>query len=115
VIRAGQPRRGIELIRGAADPPTASARPDARVRLSELQAQEILEMRCSVLTGLERSKILEEHREVLARIAHLEAVLGSEAMVLDIIVEELQAIRSRYGDDRRTRSSPKKGRSRSRT
>ena len=92
----------IELIRAAADPPTALAGLMREFGLSELQAQAILEMRLQRLTGLERSKILDEHREVLARIAHLEAVLGSDAMVLDIIVEELQAIRSRYGDDRRT-------------
>jgi len=92
----------IELIRAAADPPTALTGLMREFGLSELQAQAILEMRLQRLTGLERSKILDEHREVLARIAHLEAVLASEAMVLDIIVEELQAIRSRYGDDRRT-------------
>ena len=92
----------IELIRGAADPPTAAAGLMGEFSLSELQAQAILEMRLQRLTGLERSKIVDEHREVLARIAHLEAVLASEAMVLDIIVEELLAIRSRYGDDRRT-------------
>ncbi|PWB77484.1 MAG: DNA gyrase subunit A [Holophagae bacterium] len=92
----------IELIRGAADPPTALTGLMREFGLSELQAQAILEMRLQRLTGLERSKIIDEHREVLARIAHLEAVLGSESMVLDIIVEELQAIRSRYGDDRRT-------------
>jgi len=92
----------IELIRGAADPPTALTGLMGEFGLSELQAQAILEMRLQRLTGLERSKILDEHREVLARIAHLEAVLGAESMVLDIIVEELQAIRSRFGDDRRT-------------
>jgi DNA gyrase subunit A len=92
----------IALIRAAADPPTALAGLMGEFGLSELQAQAILEMRLQRLTGLERSKIVDEHREVLARIAHLEAVLGSDAMVLDIIVEELQAIRSRYGDDRRT-------------
>jgi DNA gyrase subunit A len=92
----------IELIRGAADPPTAAAGLMSEFGLSELQAQAILEMRLQRLTGLERNKIVDEHREVLARIAHLEAVLASEAMVLDIIVEELQAIRSRFGDDRRT-------------
>jgi len=92
----------IELIRGAADPPTAAAGLMSELSLSELQAQAILEMRLQRLTGLERGKIIDEHREVLERIAHLEAVLASEAMVLDIIVGELEAIRSRYGDERRT-------------
>jgi DNA gyrase subunit A len=92
----------IALIRAAADPAAAQAGLMREFGLSELQSQAILEMRLQRLTGLERSKIVEEHREVLGRIAHLEAVLGSEVMVLDIIVEELQAIRSRYGDGRRT-------------
>ncbi len=92
----------IALIRAAADPAAAQAGLMQAFGLSELQSQAILEMRLQRLTGLERDKIVEEHREVLARIAHLEAVLASEAMVLDIIVEELQAIRSRFGDERRT-------------
>jgi DNA gyrase subunit A len=92
----------IALIRAAADPAAAHAGLMQEFGLSELQSQAILEMRLQRLTGLERGKIVEEHREVLARIAHLESVLGSEAMVLDIIVEELQAIRSRFGDERRT-------------
>jgi DNA gyrase subunit A len=92
----------IELIRAAADPPTASAGLMSEFGLSQAQAQAILEMRLQRLTGLERSKIVDEHREIQIRIAHLEAVLGSEAMVLDIIVEELERIQASYGDDRRT-------------
>jgi DNA gyrase subunit A len=92
----------IELIRAAADPPTAAAELMSRFGLSQAQAGAILEMRLQRLTGLERAKIVDEHREVLATIAHLEAVLGSEQMVLDIVVEELGEIRDRYGDERRT-------------
>ena len=92
----------IELIRAAPDPPTAAEGLMTRFGLSKVQAGAILEMRLQRLTGLERAKIVEEHREVLERIAHLEAVLGSEQMVLDLIVEELGEIRERYGDDRRT-------------
>ena len=92
----------IELIRAAPDPPTAAAGLMARFGLSQAQAGAILEMRLQRLTGLERDKIVEEHRQILQTIAHLEAVLGSEQMVLDLIVEELGEIRQRYGDDRRT-------------
>jgi DNA gyrase subunit A len=92
----------IELIRAAADPPTAAAGLISRFGLSRAQAGAILEMRLQRLTGLERAKIVDEHREVLATIAHLEAVLDSEQMVLDLIVEELGEIRDRYGDERRT-------------
>jgi DNA gyrase subunit A len=70
--------------------------------LSERQAQAILDMRLQRLTGLERDKIVDEYNEVLKTIAHLEAVLGSEQMVADIIVDELAAIKTTYGDGRRT-------------
>jgi DNA gyrase subunit A len=92
----------IELIRGATDPPAASEQLQAQFGLSSEQAQAILEMRLQRLTGLERTKIVDEHQEILATIAHLESVLDSDDMVLDIIVDELERIASRYGDDRRT-------------
>jgi DNA gyrase subunit A len=92
----------IELIRAAPDPPAASAGLITEFGLSDMQAQAILEMRLQRLTGLERSKIVDEHREILERIIHLESVLSSEEMVLDIVVEELEDIKERYGDERRT-------------
>ncbi|MGD9252591.1 MAG: DNA gyrase subunit A [Holophagae bacterium] len=92
----------IKLIRGAADPPTAKAGLIEDFELSAIQAQAILDMRLQRLTGLERDKIIAEHTEVLALIEHLEAVLDSDEMVSDIIVEELEAIRKAYGDERRT-------------
>jgi DNA gyrase subunit A len=92
----------IKLIRGAADPPTAKAGLMEDFELSAIQAQAILDMRLQRLTGLERDKIVAEHTEVLAQIEHLEAVLESDEMVSDIIVEELEAIRNAYGDERRT-------------
>jgi DNA gyrase subunit A len=92
----------IELIRAAPDPPTARAGLQTHFELSEAQAQAILEMRLQRLTGLERDKIVEEYREVQERIAHLEAVLASEEMVLDIVIDELEDIKRRYADERRT-------------
>jgi DNA gyrase subunit A len=92
----------IKLIRGAADPPTAKAGLMEGFDLSAIQAQAILDMRLQRLTGLERDKIVAEHAEVLALIEHLEAVLESDDMVSDIIVEELESIRNGYGDERRT-------------
>ena len=92
----------IELIRAASDPPTASAELQARFDLSGAQAQAILDMRLQRLTGLERSKIVEEHRQIVQRIAELEAILGSEELVLNIVVDELEAIKNRFGDPRRT-------------
>jgi len=92
----------IALIRQAADPAAARTQLMARLDLSEIQAQAILDMRLQRLTGLERDKVVEEHREVMALIAHLRDVLGSARMVEDIIVSELEEIRDRFGDQRRT-------------
>jgi DNA gyrase subunit A len=72
------------------------------VRLDDLQAQAILDMRLQRLTGLEREKIVLEFKEVLELIAHLREVLGSEKMVLDIIVGELTEVKKQFGDERRT-------------
>jgi len=74
----------------------------AEFGLSQVQAQAILDMRLQRLTGLERDKIVDEHAEVRRLIAHLEAVLDSEDMVAEIIVEELNEVKKKFGDDRRT-------------
>ncbi len=72
------------------------------VRLDEIQAQAILDMRLQRLTGLEREKIVAEFKEVLALIAKLREILGSEKLILDIIVSELTEIKKQFGDERRT-------------
>jgi len=72
------------------------------VRLDEVQAQAILEMRLQRLTGLEREKIVAELKEVLSLIGKLREILGSEKLVLDIIVSELQEVKKQFGDERRT-------------
>jgi DNA gyrase subunit A len=92
----------IKLIRAAADPPEAKQGLIDHFGLSAVQAQAILDMRLQRLTGLERDKILEEYRELQATIAHLEKILGSDAMVEDIVIEELEAVKAAYGDVRRT-------------
>jgi DNA gyrase subunit A len=92
----------IKLIRAAVDPPEAKQGLIDHFGLSAIQAQAILDMRLQRLTGLERDKILEEYRELQATIAHLEEILGSDAMVEDIVVEELEAVKAAYGDTRRT-------------
>ena len=70
--------------------------------LSQVQAQAILEMRLQRLTGLEREKVLQEHLDVTATIERLRAILGSDALVLEEIIKELDEIRDSYGDARRT-------------
>jgi DNA gyrase subunit A len=71
--------------------------------LSEIQAQAILDLRLQRLTGLERDKIEEEYRELLARIEWLLSVLGDEHVLLGVIRKELTEVRDRFGDERRTR------------
>jgi DNA gyrase subunit A len=92
----------IQTIKSSANPAEAKDRLMARFDLSELQAQAILDMRLHRLTGLERDKILEELKQVLALIKRLKEILASEAEILDIIKGELLEIRERYGDARRT-------------
>jgi DNA gyrase subunit A len=75
---------------------------DAGYRLSDEQAQAILELRLQRLTGLEQDKIREEYKQVMATIADLLDILGKPARVAAIIGEELKAIREQYGDARRS-------------
>jgi DNA gyrase subunit A len=92
----------IALIRGSQDPKVAKEGLVQNFGLSEVQAQAILEMRLQRLTGLERDKILQEHRETVELIAKLRAILADEKEIYRIIVEELKDIKERYGDERRT-------------
>jgi DNA gyrase subunit A len=96
----------IATIRAAANPQVAKEQLRLKFKLTDPQAQAILDMRLQRLTGLERQKILDELKETLALIARLREILGSEALVLQIISEELRAIRESYGDERRTEIVP---------
>jgi len=89
----------VYLARLGIEPPLGYER---EVRLSEIQAQAILEMRLQRLTGLERDKIISEFEETLSLIARLRDILASDAEILKIIVAELTDIRSRFGDRRRS-------------
>ncbi len=92
----------IALIRASASPAEARAGLMERFGLSEIQARAILDLRLHRLTGLERDKILDEYRQVLALIAELEGILADERKVSEILVEEFEAVAARYGDERRT-------------
>jgi DNA gyrase subunit A len=96
----------IKTIRAAADPPVAKAALMETFGFSDPQAQAILEMRLQRLTALERDKIITEHKEVLALIARLKAILASEKLVLDIIIGELEETKRRFADPRRTEILP---------
>ncbi len=92
----------ITLIRNSKDPDVAKIGLMEKFNLSEIQSKAILEMRLQRLTGLEREKIQNEYNEVKALIARLNEILGSEAVRMTIIKEELLEIQERYGDKRRT-------------
>jgi DNA gyrase subunit A len=92
----------IALIRAAREPKAAKEGLMQNFGLSDIQAQAILDMRLQRLTGLERDKILEEHKETVEIIAKLQAILADEKEIYRIIVDELQEIKKNYGDARRT-------------
>lgn len=92
----------VALIKASANPVEARGGLIARFSLSEVQAQSILDMRLQRLTGLEVDKIKTEYEEIQTTIAHLLAILGSDELLMQEIVDELEVIRERYGDERRT-------------
>jgi DNA gyrase subunit A len=92
----------IALIKASANPDDAKTGLVREFKLSEIQAQAILDMRLQRLTGLERDKIIAEYEEVLKEIARLNEILASDALVMKIIRDELLAIKQEYGDPRRT-------------
>lgn len=92
----------IKLIKKSKDTPTAKEGLKKKFKLSDIQAQAILDMRLQRLTGLERKKIEEEYKEVLKTIEKLKRILASESLRKDIIVEELKSLKDKFGDERRT-------------
>jgi DNA gyrase subunit A len=99
----------VELIKTSDSVETARLGLMERFALSELQAQAILDLRLARLTGLERQKIEDEYRDLIERIAALKAILGNRALQLQIIREEVEEVRAKYGDERRTSIVPEEG------
>ncbi|WP_053373406.1 DNA gyrase subunit A [Paenibacillus sp. FJAT-27812] len=92
----------IALIRGSQTADQAREGLITRFSLSHEQAQAILDMRLQRLTGLERDKIEAEYAELMRKIAEYKAILADEQLVLDIISTELNELKERFGDERRT-------------
>ncbi|MFQ5678099.1 MAG: DNA gyrase subunit A [Gemmatimonadota bacterium] len=92
----------IEIIREARDAKVAGDRLRERFELTERQSEAILNMRLARLTGLEIEKLEEELEEVRAEVKRLEEILGSRALRMQIVREELRAVADKYGDVRRT-------------
>lgn len=93
----------IALIRSSRTPDEAREGLMSKFGLSEIQSKAILDMRLQRLTGLERDKIRDEYNEVMKEIEYLESILASEEMRMGIIKTELQEVKEKYGDERRTR------------
>ncbi|WP_250534452.1 DNA gyrase subunit A [Caballeronia sp. AZ10_KS36] len=83
--------------------PAYGLQEDGLYKLSDVQAQEILQMRLQRLTGLEQDKIVGEYREVMAQIADLLDILARPERIRQMIVEELGQVRAEFGDERRSR------------
>ena len=92
----------IKVIRAAEDTPQASEQLQRRFKLSERQAEAVLNMRLAKLTGLEIEKLEEELAEVRGQIKALEALLASKSARMQVMKDELAALVTTYGDERRT-------------
>ena len=92
----------IALIRASRTPEEARNGLMKEFKLSEIQARAILDMRLHRLTGLERDKIKAEYDEILKQIEYYRSILGDEVLRMRIIVEELEDIKERFGDEPRT-------------
>jgi len=95
----------IQTIRQSPDADTAKERLVQRFRLSEIQAQAILDMQLRRLAALERQKIEEEHRQIIERIGHLEDLLANPEKILALIKSDLTELAEKYSNARRTRIS----------
>ncbi|MBR0427179.1 MAG: DNA gyrase subunit A [Clostridia bacterium] len=97
----------IKIIRESYD--DAKEKLMKRFNLSEIQAQSILDMRLRTLQGLQREKIEEEYKELMALIEHLREILNSETLVFQVIKEELLNIKEKFGDERKTQIKAAEG------
>ncbi len=92
----------IKLIRASSTPEEAKTGLMTEFKLSEIQAKAILDMRLQKLTGLERDKIKAEYEELMKTIEYLKSILNDRALRMSIIKEELEEVKDKFGDDRRT-------------
>jgi len=92
----------IALIRKSDSPQVAKDGLMQKLGLSDIQAQAILDMRLQRLTALERDKILDERKELIATVKGLKEILDKDHLILGIVIDELGEIKDRYGDERKT-------------
>lgn len=92
----------IKIIRSSGNPNEANVKLRKAFAFTDIQAKAILDMRLQKLTGLERDKIEQEYREIIDRIAEFRSILSDRDLQHEIIKEELQELKGRYTDERRT-------------
>lgn len=92
----------INLIRSSKTPDEAKEGLMSSFALSEIQSKAILELRLQRLTGMERDKIREEYDEIMKLISHLKDILADEGLRMKIIKEELEEVKKKFGDERKT-------------
>lgn len=92
----------IKIIRAAQTPDEARENLITRFELTDIQARAIVEMRLRQLTGLEQDKLRAEYDELMKEIAHLKEILANFELRMRIIKEELEEVKGKYGDERRT-------------
>lgn len=92
----------IRLIRASKDSEIAKQSLIQEFQLSDLQAKAILELRLQRLTGMERSKILQEHADITQLIVELQEILSDKVLQMELIKKDLKSLQERYGDARRT-------------
>ena len=93
----------IRIIRASQNVQIAKQELMDRFELTDVQAQAIVDMRLRALTGLEREKLENEHKDLVVKIAELKAILADEKLLLGVIKTEMTAIAEKYGDDRRSK------------
>ncbi len=99
----------IKIIKASPDRDAAKVKLIKRFKFSEVQADAILDLRLYRLTGLESKKIEDEYKELIKLIAYLESILASEKKVLGLIKTDLDELKEKYGDNRRTEIVPAEG------
>src|SRR6266496_3665252 len=102
LIALGHIDEVIRIIRGSTDANDARQKLMKRFKLSELQANAILDMQLRRLTRLSRKELEDEHKELLARIEYLKQLLASPEAIRGVVKDELLAVRKKYADPRRT-------------
>ncbi len=102
LLALGSIERVIKIIRGSENADSAKFALMEEIGLSEIQAKAILDMKLSRLTALEQTKLDEEYQDLLTTVGYLKEILADELKLMQLIKDEFERVRNKYGDERRT-------------